>query len=1138
MLSLVLSAVASYGQADGNKLIPNDTLWIYYPEADSLVLDSLRGQNRTKPNTSDGVYDVEIPDFMYKSPEAFAFKKYGEYRVNEYTGCPNISVPLYTLKYKDIEIPIELTYDASGIRVDQEASWVGLGWNMLVGGCINYVASGAVDPKSFLASQDAWQTLLTTDNQEFYRFSSSLSGNSSLVVDVNSGHGERDYYSVRILDKSFLFMFDPFTRVISVIGKDQDKYRVEDLNNSPYASLNYARWKITDADGVQYIFDIGERTDAYVIGGAYTSTWYLTQIITPEGSVVNFTYSGENMIVCRGYRSEQYDVVSGSNPTYYPTPGYSSQMVLSDVNVYARYLTGISTADQQLTFTLEARNDIPSGKRLKKMTVKSLISQKTIKEFNFNYDYFTASTVGGNYLNDHATTTYTNDLYYRLRLNSVEEKAGTISQTTSFEYNNTKLPLKTSCAKDFWGYFNNQENAGSEKILNAHTLLPNPLPLFASAGITMTNIYRILKGANRYCNGTYMQAGILTKIIYPTKGYTSFEYEPNDFTTLSATKFPTTAQYNENIKSAIVTDSNNPNEVTYRQISLTQPANGLITVTFHGQLSTLKSNSAAIHLYPMSGSGTSYTYDLNLASDEQIAFDSDFSTTIDIDLPANNYILTAYCPNNLGTSFSVHASISMTQKLTNANVPVSTGGGLRVKSIRNYNHDNVLQYYTVYEYLNTDGKSSGKLLQPLSLDKGKTVICAYQSGPEPGSIQSYDYNVHRLKMPHPDMTAFYAAMSGGTVGYSRVTRKEYDGNNTLLGATIMEFSNSTPQNTWNVYHFTDFGNGNILSETVMNANGTKLKTTRYTYAHETQSFRCNAIVDDKVIDHTDYGYSLLSRYTITLYPFKTCWSKLTQTVDSVFDGSTSQRLVNTYTYYSENHRVATQEFNSSDSNINYITRYKYPFNYSTYPYNTMSNTTNYHMLNPIIEQSLSAVEGNTEKLIKSRKDEYTYYNNKHRDIDRVTFLKTSSSFALNGGTQQLRLSYTYNNSCDLTDITKDQEKVAYLWAYNNNYPVAEIKGATYSNLSSWGLSNQMSNLVTKTSESEISTTLDAIRNSLATRPVLMTSYTYDPLIGMTSMTTPNGTKTTYVYDEMGRLSTVKNHNGTILQNHTYNYKNN
>ncbi len=45
-------------------------------------------------------YDVNIPEFLYKSPEAAAFQRYGEYIANEYTGDPNISIPLYKLKYK------------------------------------------------------------------------------------------------------------------------------------------------------------------------------------------------------------------------------------------------------------------------------------------------------------------------------------------------------------------------------------------------------------------------------------------------------------------------------------------------------------------------------------------------------------------------------------------------------------------------------------------------------------------------------------------------------------------------------------------------------------------------------------------------------------------------------------------------------------------------------------------------------------------------------------------------------------------------------------------------------------------------------------------------------------------------------
>ena len=38
-----------------------------------------------------------------RTPEAAAFKKYGEESVNEYTGTADISVPLYTIKNKEYE---------------------------------------------------------------------------------------------------------------------------------------------------------------------------------------------------------------------------------------------------------------------------------------------------------------------------------------------------------------------------------------------------------------------------------------------------------------------------------------------------------------------------------------------------------------------------------------------------------------------------------------------------------------------------------------------------------------------------------------------------------------------------------------------------------------------------------------------------------------------------------------------------------------------------------------------------------------------------------------------------------------------------------------------------------------------------
>lgn len=47
-----------------------------------------------------------------------------------YRGIANINVPLYTLNFDGLEIPINLTYNTSAIRTNQEATWVGLGWNL------------------------------------------------------------------------------------------------------------------------------------------------------------------------------------------------------------------------------------------------------------------------------------------------------------------------------------------------------------------------------------------------------------------------------------------------------------------------------------------------------------------------------------------------------------------------------------------------------------------------------------------------------------------------------------------------------------------------------------------------------------------------------------------------------------------------------------------------------------------------------------------------------------------------------------------------------------------------------------------------------------------------------------------------
>ena len=71
-----------------------------------------------------------------KSPEVAAFTRIGEIPVSLYTGVPHISIPLYEVKNGNLSLPITLDYQATAVKVNQEATWVGLNWLLNAGGVI------------------------------------------------------------------------------------------------------------------------------------------------------------------------------------------------------------------------------------------------------------------------------------------------------------------------------------------------------------------------------------------------------------------------------------------------------------------------------------------------------------------------------------------------------------------------------------------------------------------------------------------------------------------------------------------------------------------------------------------------------------------------------------------------------------------------------------------------------------------------------------------------------------------------------------------------------------------------------------------------------------------------------------------
>lgn len=79
------------------------------------------------------------------TPEVTAFNSNIETPVNLYSGVPTIRIPLYTIEMKGVSVPITLNYHAGGVRADQEATWVGLGWSLDYGGMISRIVRGAPD---------------------------------------------------------------------------------------------------------------------------------------------------------------------------------------------------------------------------------------------------------------------------------------------------------------------------------------------------------------------------------------------------------------------------------------------------------------------------------------------------------------------------------------------------------------------------------------------------------------------------------------------------------------------------------------------------------------------------------------------------------------------------------------------------------------------------------------------------------------------------------------------------------------------------------------------------------------------------------------------------------------------------------
>ena len=166
-------------------------------------------------------------------------------------------------------------------------------------------------------------------------------------------------------------------------------------------------------------------------------------------------------------------------------------------------------------------------------------------------------------------------------------------------------------------------------------------------------------------------------------------------------------------------------------------------------------------------------------------------------------------------------------------------------------------------------------------------------------------------------------------------------------------------------------------------------------------------------------------------------------------------------------------------------------------------------------------------------------------------------------TLEERLIYhSYYANGNIREVSqKDGTRIVYLWGYQESSPIAKIENATFvevetalATLSSTyntiakiqtfsnddltrtvDIFDVNGNRTYQGKEGNLREAFDLLRNALP--KAMITSLTYDPLIGTTSVTDPRGNIIYYEYDGLKRLIAVKDREGNIVSENTYHYKN-